>query len=444
MTPDERTVYLDPERTLLVPRPGGRAASPPGATPQPAPPPAPQGTPPASPRPGSADTLQRLVAGLNPLIAAASELLALVPRLRATATHADRPGLRRQLLDRVVAFEERARASGVSKPQLTAARYLLCSFIDEVIAGTPWGAHPQVGVKGLLQEFHEEASGADKSFALLDRLSEDPKTNSELLELFYVCLALGFEGRYAGRADGRAELQSRMEHLLELTRPAAVSAAGPLPLAQHWAGHTAERAPALTVVPVWMALVVGAAVTVAVLLFFSTRLARQADGVMQQLHQVRSELRVERAARSGVPRLAPALQQLAQRGVLQVRDEAQRSLVTLGADGLFAAGTAELQPAAHDALAAVARALAAQRGRVEVIGHSDDRPLQSLRYPSNWHLSRERAQAVAQALVHSGLDAARVRAEGRADTEPLAPNTDDAARARNRRVEIELLLPRPE
>jgi type VI secretion system protein ImpK len=193
-----------------------------------------------------------------------------------------------------------------------------------------------------------------------------------------------------------------------------------------------------------MALVVAAALCVGMVLFLSNRLAREADGVMQQLHQVRADLRIERTQAAGKPRLASPLQALVQAGRLDVRDEAQRSVVTLGADALFAAGTASIDGAAADMLAALSRALAASPGRVEVIGHSDDQPLRSLRYPSNWHLSRERAAAVADALVRAGLDAGRVRTEGRADAEPLVPNDTEAARARNRRIEVVLRLPRPE
>lgn len=428
VNPDDRTVYIDPDRTLLIPRPGGRADA---------------AAAPSITREGQVETLQRLVAGLNPLIGAAGELLALVPQLRATTAHADRAALRRQLLERVAAFEERARASGVGKPQVAAARYLLCTFIDEVIAGTPWGADPMPGVKGLLQAFHEDASGAAKSFELLDRLSAEPQPNRDLLELFYVCLALGFEGRHAQQPDARAQLRARMDQLHDLLRPSAARS-GPRVLAERWAGQTPGRAPALTVVPVWMALVVGAAVATAAVLFLSTRLARQADTVMQQLHAVRGALRVERQPVAAKPRLAPLLQARVQAGELSVRDEAQRSVVTLAADDLFAAGTAQLEPGAQARLADVARVLAPLAGHVEVHGHSDDRAAESLRFPSNWHLTRERAQAVAQALARSGLDATRLRAEGRADVEPLAPNTSEPARARNRRIEIQLLLARPD
>jgi len=432
VTPDDRTVYVDPDHTLLIPRPAARGGAPrPGAS------------PPTAPKSGSAATLQRLVAGINPLLGAASQLLALVSQLRATTVHADRPGLRRQLLERMADFEDRARASGVGKPQVAAARYLLCTFIDEVIANTPWGADPLLGAKGLLQEFHEDASGADKAFELLDRLSDDVGANADLLELFYVCLALGFQGRYAGQSDGPAQLQARMDRLLELVRPGA-PVGGVRVLAQRWAGETRQRAPALAVVPIWMAVVVGAALVVGVLMFLSTRLNRQAEGVMQQLHEVRTALRVDRAPAVAKARLSPLLQGDIQAQSIEVRDEAQRSVVTLDADRLFAAGTAQLEPARRELLARIARSLAGQPGRVEVIGHTDDRATESLRFPSNWHLSRERAAAVRQVLVEQGVPADRARAEGRADVEPRVPNDSDSARARNRRVEIHLLLPRPE
>ena len=76
--------------------------------------------------------------------------------------------------------------------------------------------------------------------------------------------------------------------------------------------------------------------------------------------------------------------------------------------------------------------------------NTDDQPVVSPQFPSSWHLTRERALAVQAALVQYGMRAGRSRAEGRADAEPLAPNADEAQRARNRRIEIELRLLRPD
>jgi type VI secretion system protein ImpK len=426
---DERTVILDSDRTLLIPRPGGRA------------------TAAKASRAGTAAqgaTLQHLVAGINPLLSAAGPLLALVAQLRATTHHADRPGLQRQLLGLIGEFEERARASGVSRPQVTAARYLLCTFIDEVIAATPWGADAPPGTRGLLQEFHEDESGAVKVFELLDKLSADAQAQAPLLELFYVCFALGFEGQYANKPGGRAELDARAARLLQRVRPGAQSPNAARTLSQRWVAES-RRAPTLTLVPLWLTVVVGAALVLGALMWMSTRLSRQAAPVLQQLHDMhRSLAAAPPAAPSAKARVAALLADDLAGGALDVTEDAQRSVITFAADALFVAGSAQVQAAQRERLARVAKALAVLPGRIEVLGHTDDEKLESLRFPSNWHLSRERAQAVAAVLADFGVPLQRLRAEGRAETEPRVPNDSASARARNRRVEILLLLPRPE
>jgi type VI secretion system protein ImpK len=428
---EDRTVYVDPERTLLIPRPGGRGGGPATKTAKAA---GPAGT--------QSATLQRLVAGINPLLVAAGPLLALSGQLRATTSHNDRPGLQRQLLGLIHEFEESARASGVSRPQVTAARYLLCTFIDEVIASTPWGAHAPAGTRGLLQEFHEDDSGADKVFELLERLSADALANGPLLELFYVCIALGLQGRYARRPNGRAELDEWSARLLDKLRPAD-QARGARTLSQHWAGAP-SRPPTFTMVPLWLAVVVGAALVIGALMWMSSRLSRQAAPLLQQLHDVHASLAAAPHVAAAKPRVAPLLADDLNAGALEVIDEAQRSVITLAADTLFTPDTAQLLPAQRERIGRIERALSRLPGRVEVLGHTDDQAVESLRFPSNWHLSRERAQAVANALIEQGLPALRVRSEGRAETEPRVPNDSPAARARNRRVEVLLILPRPE
>lgn len=444
--PDDRTVLAgepDPERTLLIPRPGGRAARAAAATTAIAAPAAP------APSADQAAKLQRLVVGINPLLVAAGPLLALCGQLRATSHHGDRPGLQRQLLRLIGEFEEQARAGGIGRPQVAAARYLLCTFIDEAIASTPWGVDAPAGARGLLQEFHEDASGADKVFELLEHLIADATTNAPLLELFDVCIALGLQGRYAQRRNGRAELDEWSARLRELLRPAAPAAGtGARTLSQHWAG-VRSRAPSFALVPWWLPLAVAAAVVFSALTWMSMRLSDRAAPLLQQLHQVSAGLAGAPPATTATtarvrPRVAPLLASDLAAGALEVSDQPQRSIVTLPADALFAPGSAQLLPAQRERLGRVARALGGLQGLIEVVGHTDDQPLQTLRFPSNWHLSRERAQAVALVLVEQGLGAARVRAEGRADTEPRVANGSAAARARNRRVEIVLLLPRPE
>ena len=79
------------------------------------------------------------------------------------------------------------------------------------------------------------------------------------------------------------------------------------------------------------------------------------------------------------------------------------------------------------------------QGRVLVTGHSDNTPIRTLQFPSNWHLSKARADSVVQMLAVGSTNPSRFTSEGRADTEPVAPNDTPQNRALNRRVDIILL-----
>ena len=77
-------------------------------------------------------------------------------------------------------------------------------------------------------------------------------------------------------------------------------------------------------------------------------------------------------------------------------------------------------------------------------GHTDNVPMFSARFPSNWHLSEARARSVVEILTASAAYDDRYRYEGRAETEPLADNSTADGRARNRRVDIAVRTPRGE
>src|SRR5688500_12781075 len=174
----------DPDRTVSMPSPHGRAAAAAAAA-------AARSTAPQQ----ASEVAPAILSGLNPLVAAANPLLDLVPQLRATLQHPDPLALRDALARDIKLFESRARSAGVSPEVVVGARYALCTLLDEVAASTPWGS----GVwakQSLLVIFHNETWGGEKFFVLLSRLAQNPGQNRALLELLYVCLALGFEGRY--------------------------------------------------------------------------------------------------------------------------------------------------------------------------------------------------------------------------------------------------------
>ena len=77
-----------------------------------------------------------------------------------------------------------------------AARYVLCTMLDEAAADTPWGGSGVWGRHSLLAMFHNETEGGEKVFQLMASWPRSPAANRDLLELIYAALALGFEGRY--------------------------------------------------------------------------------------------------------------------------------------------------------------------------------------------------------------------------------------------------------
>jgi len=103
---------------------------------------------------------------------------------------------------------------------------------------------------------------------------------------------------------------------------------------------------------------------------------------------------------------------------------------------LFASGQADLTAPGTEVLHRLVALLERTRGAISVEGHTDDVPIHTRRFPSNWELSSARASAVLRYLQEQGIAADRLRAIGYADTRPLRPNDTRRDRAANRRVEL--------
>ena len=123
-------------------------------------------------------------------------------------------------------------------------------------------------------------------------------------------------------------------------------------------------------------------------------------------------------------------------------DLADRSVVTIRGDGFFEPGSAQIADRVQPLIKRIGEGLAATPGQVLITGHTDNVPIRTLRFPSNWHLSQERAEAVRQDLGQQ-VPLARLKAEGRAEAEPVADNATPAGRARNRRVVVTLFVAAP-
>ena len=138
-------------------------------------------------------------------------------------------------------------------------------------------------------------------------------------------------------------------------------------------------------------------------------------------------------------RLRPLLENEIARKLVSVEDSQDRSTVTILGDGLFESGSTQIQNQYYPVLATIGQALDSVEGQIVVTGYTDDKPIQSLNFPSNWHLSQGRADAVKEILLtYVKNGGTRIRSEGRGSTNPVAPNDTLENRAKNRRVEITL------
>lgn len=116
-------------------------------------------------------------------------------------------------------------------------------------------------------------------------------------------------------------------------------------------------------------------------------------------------------------------------------------VLRLESDLLFASGDATLRPEAYPALDAIAHYLRSTDYMLDVVGHTDNVPIATAVFPSNWELSAARAGQAVRRLTEQAIPPTRLRAIGRADTEPVADNATAEGRSDNRRVEFVFTRP---
>jgi type VI secretion system protein ImpK len=234
--------------------------------------------------------------------------------------------------------------------------------------------------------------------------------------------------------NGRAQLAGVRERLAQMI----AHERGPVEpeLSPPWQGASPQAAGLPERLPLWVNVAVAALLLALVHAGLSFALNRQSDRTVSAILALKAQPQPPAAPPAKAPdRLAHLLAPEIAAGALVVHELPERSIVVARGDQLFEPGSATVSPAFERLLTRIGAAVASTGGQVLVLGHTDDRPIRSPRYPSNWHLSQARAEAAAQLLLPQ-LDPGRLRTEGRADSEPVASNQTAQGRASNRRVEI--------
>lgn len=388
--------------------------------------------------------------GLNPLVAFANPILSAIPQITASKSHPDPALLKETMQDLVEAFEAGASKSGIADDMIEGAVYALCCLADDSAASTQWGG--DWATNGLLREMRDEANGGEQFFVLLDSLRQDPERNADLLEFLYICLALGFKGRYRNVAGGAQEVdrvRADLHALVTKRRPR------PTELAAKWRGVGAAASSGSTLAAPafaaesraaegvgfrWRAIVAGAVVLA--IAFFGYQLLQRPEPPAPIVAAPSKTVTVDKPAEPAPP-AASAYQTLekelaaqVQGGQVALAESAEGIAITLRNPTQFSSGDIQLAAELQPVLGSIAAAIDRVAGKVIVKGYADSVPVKPGHFQSNIALSAERAKAAADLIRSKLADPARVTSEGAGEANPIAPNDTEENRAKNRRIEI--------
>ncbi len=428
----------DHDRTIIRPTPGGARRMP-----QPAP-----ARPEPAKAPGKAETpeFEAIAASSDPLAVAAGPLLHLLAHLRNTATSPDPGDIRERTWRELRAFERHARELGVTPIHIRLAHYALCAALDDIVLNMPWGAQGRWHDEPLAKALHQDDNAGRGFFEQLRTLRGSLPDSLPVIELMFVCLSLGMMGPYRALPDGRAQVERARHHVFELIEKTAPPP--PAMLAPDATGVDAHFEPARSGVPLWVGASAAVAFVAALYVWWLTGLNGASDAVYQ------SALAAPPAAMPALvrppatppppPPPAPALPGPADRLRAALADLPDIEVVGGGASTILRVPARILFPQPNATIAAgplperLVQALRNEVGPIRVVGYTDSQPERSVAFPSNFALSTARAKAVRAALAAKLPDPARIVAEGRAEADPVAPNTSPEGREKNRRIDIVL------
>ena len=398
---------------------------------------------------GEAEEIPKV--GLSPLVAAAGPLLDLLSRLAfgGAARLPDASELRERAIRALRQFEVDARAAEVPPDQLRAAHYALCTGLDDVALSTPWGNQSVWATRTLVATFHQDVIGGERFFDMLGAMQKEPGKYIHALEIAYFVLALGMQGKYRLSPRGASDLDHIRQGLYQLL--AQLRGQWERELSPRWRGTDAPHRGPRRGVPAWVALCLAALGLGLGYWWLSEKMNEGSDGLYARLTSL-PPARLAEIERRDPPRppeppppppvprpnivqtFRAFLQPEIDAGLVEVVGDQNRMIVRLKNRGMFASGSATVEPRFVDLLTRIGRELRTQPGRVQVVGHTDNQPIRTVRFPSNFHLSTARAEAALAIMAGAAGDATRFRAEGRADTEPMPSPLGDNRTAEGRPV----------
>ena len=373
----------------------------------------------------------------NPIMRAAGPLLQLLGRLRVALLRASFASLMGQVAEAIEFFEKDIRSAGISEQQANSAKYVLCATADDIVQHIPTDDRHVWTQYSMLSRFFGERIGGVRFFEILDHTKQDPLVNYPLLELQHACLALGFQGQYRAMPAGQVTLGQIQRNVYEILRRVRPKVARDL--SPRWQGQALAAIGSRLRVPVWVVAAVVAALLFALFVILRILLSgdtENAAAMTMTLHEP-GIVDIKRKVIAPPPPPPPPPQPPPRIDACVDAIPTPNMIVLRLCDSItFEPGQAVVKDTFKPVAAKIVAYLNDQPGKIRIVGHTDSTPIKNVRFPSNWHLSVERAKAVA-ALLQAGLkDAGRTEVDGKGPDVPIASNDTAEGRAKNRRVEV--------
>lgn len=374
----------------------------------------------------------------NPIISAAKPILVLSNAMKNSTTQLTVENVLFKFAQMIEEFEPEAEQKGAPYEMVKAAQYCLCAFVDESAVRSGW-ANEEWSQKSLLVTFFDETWGGERFFEILDKAKLDIDRNLYLIEFIYLCLQFGYKGKYQVADNGDMILQQKKRELFELIstkRPETFS----LLFQESASEKHNDDAKNRGYIPLWVIAVLATIIVAIFYVALRWSLGSNMEDTSTKINNLalpkNTQYTIENNNTVQAKPLTPALKNEISRKLVEVKDFDDRSVITILGDGLFESGSENVQDQFFPVLSTIGQALDEVSGQVVVTGYTDDSPIQSITFPSNWHLSQARADAVKKILVNYVEDDSRIRSEGRGSTNPVVANDTPENKARNRRVEI--------
>lgn len=219
----------------------------------------------------------------NPLLGAARELIQVMAQLATQTESRDSLAFRDWAAQQIQRFEHQCLQLDVHEEIRFFARYVLCTVLDELVIKTPWGSDGVWSRQSLLSQFHGETNGGDRFFQLLEYLQQAPARNLHLLELMYVCMGLGFEGKFKLDQRGYAQLETIRDNLFHLLR--RQKGEPERDLSPHWQRVTQRRNKLASYFPWWVVAAVIGVIMLGTYSGFSWLLVEKNQQILSRLER---------------------------------------------------------------------------------------------------------------------------------------------------------------